>query len=93
MGEHWAHNAAHITDGMDEEVLFINRLWTGFDSHHPLHHILPTPVNGRQRNTTSCLEFLYDFGAWTRADSWLSRAEMGFRFTRAFTRGADFLCV
>lgn len=36
MGEHWAHNAAHITDGMDEEVFFINRLWTGFDSHHPL---------------------------------------------------------
>ena len=46
MGEHWAHNAAHITDGMDEEVFFINRLWAGFDSHHPLHHILPTRVSG-----------------------------------------------
>lgn len=79
--------------GNQKKSLLINWLVAVGDSHHPLHHILPTPVNGRQRNTTSCLEFLYDFGAWTRADSWLSRAEMGFRFTRAFTRGADFLCV
>lgn len=46
MGEHWAHNAAHITGGMDEEVFFINRLWTGFDSLHPLHFnfALTTPA-------------------------------------------------
>nr|SPS04610.1 protein of unknown function [Candidatus Nitrotoga fabula] len=45
-GEHWAHNAAHITGGIDEEVFFINRLWTGFDSHHPLHEFLETSSVG-----------------------------------------------
>jgi len=37
MGEHWAHNAAHITGSMDEEIFLINRLGTGFDARHPLH--------------------------------------------------------
>lgn len=37
MGEHWAHNAAHITGGTQESCVSINRLGTGCCSHHPLH--------------------------------------------------------
>lgn len=36
MGEHWAHNAAHITDGIRKSCVSINKLGIGCCSLHPL---------------------------------------------------------